>query len=576
MEKFTTHRTSIVAAQSAAFRQGARGSSIAILLVGLTLAGCGGGGGGGSNPTPSGSGTASGSSPAAAALPLPTAAQASRFLTQATYGPRSQDITALTTQGYNAWIKAQLAVPATSQLAQVEATANPTWQSNRMAAFWKTAVQGPDQLRQRVAFALSEIFVVSDQSTTLNGNADAVAYYWDILANDAFGNFRDLLQDVTLSPPMGLYLNMLGNQKPNSAKNIHADENYAREIMQLMTIGLYQLNPDGTVVTGANGAPVQTYTQAQVTDLARVFTGWSWDSTDFFYGPANNLTPMMAYESEHDTGAKTIVGGVTIPAGGTAESDLKIALDTLFNHPNTGPFISKQLIQRLVTSNPSPAYVSRVAAVFANNGSGVRGDLSAVITAILLDDEARNDTTAAQSGYGKRREPLLTAAQMWRAFDGHDATNNITYGNANYDLHEAPLSSPSVFNFFKPVFSPPGVLQQANLVAPEMQLVTASNLTLQHNFYADNILYRAAADSNTQPTDIVLHLDPWLPLATSSDSTPLIDQLNLVLMSGQMTPAMHSSLVAAINPIDNSDGGVKRVATAAFLVFTSQQYQIQR
>ena len=585
MGKFTTRENVIAAPLKGASRLGVAGAKIAqCLSIGLLLAGCGGGGSGGSSNssaaggsgTPAASGATTGAT-AGAALPLPNPAQASRFLAQATFGARPQDIAPLTTQGYAAWIQAQMAIPATSQLALVEATANPTYSQNRYAAWWKTTVTGPDQLRQRVALALSEIFVVSDQSSSLGNNGDALAYYWDLLANDAFGNYRTLLEDVTLSPAMGLYLNMLGNQKPNPARNIHADENYAREIMQLMSVGLYQLNPDGSVVVDANGVPVPSYSQADVTDLARVLTGWSWNGTDFFYGnPQDNLSQMMAFEAEHDSGAKTIIGGVNVPAGGSARADLKIALDTLFNHPNTPPFISRQLIQRLVTSNPSPAYVGRVAQVFVNNGKGVRGDLSAVVSAILLDDEARSDTTAALPSFGKRREPLLTVTHLWRALDGHDASGNLTYSNPVYDLHQGPLSAPSVFNFFAPSYRPPGVLQQAGLVAPELQLANASNVTLLHNFYGYAILGRGTITASTPPTDIMLHLAPWLPLATGSDSSPLIDQLNLVLMSGEMSSAERQSLISRINTVDNSDGGVKRVLMATFLIFTSQQYQTQR
>jgi uncharacterized protein (DUF1800 family) len=509
-------------------------------------------------------------------MPLPTPAQASRFLAQATYGARQQDLAPLTSGGYERWVAAQMATRMTSQTALISASADPLSRNNRMEIWWGTAVSAPDQLRQRMALALSEIFVVSDQSGNLQNHANALTWYWDLLAKDAFGNFRTLLDDVTLSPEMGVYLNMLGNQKPDPVNHVRADENFAREIMQLFTIGLFQLNPDGTIVNDANGRPLPSYTQADVTNLARVFTGWSWPGTLFWWQPTNFMTPMVPFDGEHDTDAKTIVGGVVVPAGGTARNDLKIALDTLFNHPNTPPFISRQLIQRLVTSNPSPAYVGRVAQTFINNGAGVRGDLAAVVRAILFDAEARSDAVAASPYFGKRREPLLTATHLWRAFDGHDANGKLLAWNPEDLVRQAPLSAPSVFNFFKPGYAPPGAVQNAGLVAPEFQLATASDLTLFNNFYAGNILGRGVPNVSTASTQILLHVAPWLPLAAQADSGALIDQLNLVLMAGQMPTAMRQTLVAAVNSVDPADGGTNRVLEAAFLIFTSQQYQIQR
>ncbi|MDE3011500.1 MAG: DUF1800 domain-containing protein [Pseudomonadota bacterium] len=537
----------------------------------LQLAGCGGGSGAGA-----GAGTAAATAGATVSGPL-NPPQAARFLNQATYGARLQDIATLQAQGIDAWITAQQALPATAQYPLMLASADKYSRNNRLTFWWNTAVSGPDQLRQRMALALSEIFVISDQSSGLGNNGDAIALYWDLLANDAFGNFRTLLQDVTLSPQMGLYLNMLGNQKPDPAHNIHADENYAREVMQLFTIGLWTLNPDGSQALDANGRPQPTYGQAEVSNLARALTGWSWLGTDFFYSPSDFVDPMTAFQAEHDRGAKTIVGGVSIPANGSAEADLQIALDTLFNHPNTPPFISRQLIQHLVTSNPSPAYVGRVAAVFANNGKGTRGDLGAVVRAILEDPEARSDAAAAAPGFGKRREPLVTLAHLWRVLDGHDANGSRQYWNPDYDLKQAPLSAPSVFNFFKPGFSPSGVVQKAGLVAPEFQLVTASNLALLHNFYYYAAIDRATANSYTQPTDILLHPgSDLLALATASDTGAMVDQLALAMMAGQMSAAMRTAVVTDVNAISAKDGGYARVGEAAFQILASPEYQIQR
>ncbi|MBV8467016.1 MAG: DUF1800 domain-containing protein [Burkholderiales bacterium] len=503
----------------------------------------------------------------------PTQAQAARFLTQATFGPRQADINQVVSGGYQAWLNTQFAAPASGQLNALIATGDQFSRDNRLKVWWNTTVNGPDQLRQRVAFALSEMLVVSDQSAALDTNANAVAYYNDILARDAFGNYRTLLQDVTLSPAMGLYLNMLGNPAPDPANNVHTDENYARELMQLFTIGLVQLNADGTVKTGVGGVGLPTYTQSDVTNLARALTGWSWEGSDFFNGPPANLTQMVAFDAYHDTNAKTIVGGVQISAGTTAAQDLKTALDTLFNHPNVGPFVSRQLIQRLVTSNPSPAYVGRVAAVFNNNGSGVRGDMKAVVQAILLDSEARNDPTGS---FGKLREPILQVTHFWRVFNAH--AQNGQYGLTYPEgvIGQAPLGSPTVFNFFRPSYAPVGAVKSAGLVAPEMQIVNAASVALVANFFASSI-YGMDKDlaQSPQPGDLLLDLTAFKPSAVSNPSA-MLDQLNLLLLNGQMTASTRQALLTYINTVDPSDGGSARVQEAAYLILTSPQYQMQK
>jgi hypothetical protein len=313
-------------------------------------------------------------------------ADAPRLLTQATFGIKAGDIAALQSQGYSGWIAAQMALPETSHRTATDADAAafpntgqyPVVQNNRQAAWWKISINAPDQLRQRVAFALSEIFVTSDVASQLTNAPDGLAGYYDKLANDSFGNFRTLLNDVTLSPTMGNYLNMLRNAKANAAKGTSADENYAREVQQLFTIGLNELQPDGTLILNSSGLPIATYDQNEIVQTANVFTGWGYHSTvasPSFYGAAADFDdPMMIYAAYHDVTQKTVIGGLVLPAGQDGPTDLKMELDALFNHPNTGPFICSQLIQRLVTSNPSPAYVYRVAQVFANDGTGTRGN----------------------------------------------------------------------------------------------------------------------------------------------------------------------------------------------------------
>ncbi|MDK2125080.1 DUF1800 domain-containing protein [Parachitinimonas caeni] len=508
------------------------------------------------------------------AAPASAASKSARFLAQATFGPRPQDIEQVAATGYESWLTTQFNTPATLLLPKMLASAEPDARNTRMETWWHIALTGQDQLRQRVALALSEIFVVSDRGNNL-GDHQAIAYYHDLLAKDAFGNFRTLLEDVTLSPAMGLYLNMLGNQKPDPENNIHADENYARELMQLFSIGLVQLNADGTIKTDAQGKPLPTYTQADVTNLARVLTGWSWNRAGFYDGPENNLVQMVPFAEYHDTDAKTIIGGVRIPAGKDARSELKVALDTLFNHPNVGPFIGRQLIQRLVTSNPTPAYVGRVAQVFANNGKGVRGDMQAVVRAILLDPEAR-DTAPTNASFGKRREPLLMVSHVWRALNASAGNGKYQFWYPDWDLGQAPYSAPSVFNFYKPRYVPAGPLKMAGLVGPEFQRVDASSIVQLSNWFSYNVFEHEKGNPEARPEDILLDFEPLRALAGNPDSGPLVDRLNLLLLSGQMTATSRRSMVNYLNTLDTDDRGKSRIQEALFLIMTSPQYQIQK
>jgi len=450
-------------------------------LAAVVLASCGGGGGGGGGSTT----TAPTPPPPPAAPPAPS--DVARFLTQATFGPTDATISQVQSEGYAAWIAEQEAMGVSSthvgfMQARRALPGAPNPSVNEWyGSFWQQAVTAPDQLRQRVKFALSEIFVVS----VADPNVDelSAASFYDMLGANAFGNFRTLLEQVSLHPAMGVYLTWIANQKADPNTGRHPDQNYARESMQLMTIGLYQLNPDGTQKLDASGQPIPTYTAADIAGLADVFTGYSWYSPNptntTFLGtrkdPNAIITPMIAYPSFHATTAKTFLG-TTIPASATADpaGDLRIALDTLFNHPNVGPFISRQLIQRLVTSNPSPAYVGRVAAVFANDGKGVRGNLGAVVQAILLDAEARTTSSAvADPNFGKLREPVIRMANWMRAFNAQSASGGWlqTSTAANTSLAQAPLTSSSVFNFFRPGYVAPGTKTgKLGYVAPEFQI----------------------------------------------------------------------------------------------------------
>ncbi len=375
------------------------------------------------------------------ALPstAPTAGDAARLMTQATFGANPAGLAAIQSNGYAAWVDAQLNAPVTltEPFMDAYATSGQVINANTFQeAWWKNAITAPDQLRQRVAFALSEIFVVSDVDGNLSGNPTGLASYYDVLLRDAFGNYRTLLEDVTLHPVMGDYLNMLGNSKADPTTGIVPNENYGRESIQLFSVGLKKLNPDGSLLLDSNSLPIATYGQDEVKGYSAVYTGWNYAQNggqQWDYLPSNYRQPMGLVAAHHDENAKRALDGVVLPAGQSGAQDLKDALDMLSNHPSAGPFFCRQLIQKLVTSNPSAGYVYRVAQVFANNGQGVRGDLRAVVRAILLDYEARSSTMFSNTQYGKEREPVIRLANMYRAFNGHAF-------NGHYQIYEYDMT----------------------------------------------------------------------------------------------------------------------------------------
>src|SRR5213082_654441 len=406
--------------------------NICVALFALALAYLAGGCSKSGGPHgPEGSGVDLSSVPPSA-YPLPSATDAARFLNQASFGATEADVNKVKTYGYSAWLEDQFFMPGRSHEAYINAVSAslPSGQrlddSHVMNTFWREAATGQDQSRRRVAFALSQLFVVSLQDSTVSEFKRGVASYLDMLGRNAFGSYRQLLNEVTLHPMMGLYLSHLRNRKEDPARNRVPDQNYAREVMQLFSIGLYELNPDGTPKL-VNGQPVETYDSGDIVGLSRVFTGFSWagpDKSDTRFNGGGTQDPdrevlfMQSYPRFHSISEKRFLTGV-IPAGTNADpdGDLRVALDTIANHPNVGPFIGRQLIQRLVTSNPSPAYVSRVAAAFSNNGTGVRGDMKAVLRAILRDPEALGLQFAVRSKWGKLREPVVRFVQAHRAFN---------------------------------------------------------------------------------------------------------------------------------------------------------------
>ncbi|MFC3195735.1 DUF1800 family protein [Marinicella sediminis] len=509
---------------------------------------------------------------------------ASRFLYQATFGPKLSEVRRLQAMGIDAWLAEQMAIPATLQrpcMEDIQANPDlPLYQNSRMEAWFLNSAEGTDQLRQRMAFALSELFVVSD-AASLNNEVMGLARYYDLLAVNAFGNYRDLLEDVTLNTMMGFYLGMFRNAKADPVLGTQPDENYAREVLQLFSIGLHQLNMDGTEMLDVDDNPIPTYDQTVIEHFARVFTGWN------FSGCAENnwqwcnpsepgveaYAPMEPIEAYHDTGEKTLLNGQVLPAGQTARQDLTAALDNIFNHPNVPPFISKQLIQRFVTSNPSPAYVQRVATVFADNGSGVRGDLNAVMRTILLDDEARNPAFIHVSTYGKLKEPLIRYLGLLRAFEAR--SRNGRYGNWNpeFSYLQRPLGSPSVFNFFSPHFQLPGPVRDQGLVSPEFQITSETTVTTVANEMNEAVNRGHHLYDHWNESMPLLQLQRELLL--SNDDNALLDHLDLLLFAGQMSPATRN---IAANLWINTSGAddITRMTSLIHVLVLSPEYVVQR
>lgn len=584
-----------------------------------------------------------------------------RFVAQATFGATDALLTDVKSKGFTAWMDEQMntALTPASSL-KTYTMASDDWLTARAiaaglpddrtplfeslpAGWWLQSAAGRDQLRQRVAFALSEIFVVSLNNSTVRNRHYGTADYYDMLARHAFGSFRTLLEDVTLHPIMANYLSMVKNQKYDPATGVSPDENYAREVMQLFTIGLVQLHPDGTLKLDASTVqPLPTYDNNHITELAKVFTGWSYskqqagglpllsqwnndgaitDNNNFGYnggtpyGQAAFFHPLKLFSTRHDTGVKNIVNGVTIPAGQTGDADLDMAMDALFNHPNTPPFIARRLIQRLVTSNPSRGYVYRVAGKFSNDGTGVRGNLGAVVKAILTDYEARTQTIADQASFGKQREPIISFIHLYRALSGTSgngaqffdtgtltANSSPAYSSSsipagtrlilirpsntvNQSLPQSPLLAPSVFNWFEPDYTYPGDIQDNGLVAPEFQITNETNIVTNPNYFYGLIYNVASGGSNPgpQPSNIAGASGTWAKLSlsltaaqsalTSGGATGLVDFFDRILCAHQLSTETKNAVITAVNGIT---GDTEKIRTALYLIHTSPDYSIQR
>ncbi len=495
------------------------------------------------------------------AKPKVSAAAARRFLEQAAFGPSPMEAERVQAMGFDAWITDQFNQPQISNYKNITAT-----QGGLPEQFLTNAVNKQDQLRQKVAFALSQIFVTSLERLIWNKN---MVQYQDMLLGDAFTNYRKIMADVTLSPAMGQYLDMANNAKADPTAGSVANENYARELMQLFTIGTYLLNPDGTLQLDSNNLPIPTYSQFTVTEFARVYTGWT-------YAPAPSKTvqwnsyissfgPLAAYEAEHDEGSKQLLNGYVSPAGATAQQDLANAMLNIFNHPNIGPFVAKQLIKHLVKSNPSPAYVTRVAAAF-KNGNGMRGDMKTVIRAILLDPEARaNDEGGLdQPNDGHLQEPALFVVGLVRAFGGHMDDSNYYH----WELAEQGqniFDAPSVFNYYAPNTGVPGTALQGG----EFQIYSPNNAVMRANLVSD--LFSQWSDPvETFGPGTSVDVSAFVTLASSPQK--LVDALDLTLTHGTMPAAMKATIETAV--AGETGGNLRRVERACYLILTSSYYNV--
>ena len=501
---------------------------------------------------------------------------AARLLHQGSMGPTLVEIQNAQGQSELQWLDAQLALPINYHRDYMVFTNDDEdfRYISRIDAWWKAVMQSDDQLRQRVAFALSEILVVSDLNNDLRSQPEGMVTYYDLLLTHAFGNFRDLLEAVTLSPIMGTYLSHLGNEKADDALNIRPDENYAREVMQLFTIGLDELNQDGTVKLDANGNTIATYGQAEIEGFARVFTGWTFAGSETFKRKSRDyVAPMQAFEEYHSQKQKTLLNGDIIPQGYGAQESLQLALDNLFNHQNVAPFISKQLIQRLITSNPTSQYVERIASVFNDNGEGVRGDLAAVVKAIYLDDEARHYGSVL-SYQGKIKEPLLKTVQFWRNLNARSPEGFYKTWNLVDRYGQGPMQSSSVFNFFRPDYQPAQLRADA-LVAPELQIAgDATLIGTMNEHFADLVWSTAEAHTDLNPNGIYVYIINDMNTLQNNGINYLLDQYNVLYFAGSMSSDTRQALLD-LDAYFDDDQYRERVSYLLYMIAISPEFNLQ-
>lgn len=556
---------------------------------------------------------------------------AARFLNYASLGADYETIHTVANQGISTWLDAQFAMP--KQVSFIDTTwmiwehfypqyidihgydfivnhgdaVIPYWYYWKMA-WWNNILKSDDHLRQRVTQAMSQIFVISEKSN-LQLSGPGMADYYDMLYTHAFGNFRDLLYDISLHPMMGFYLSHINNPKSDPINNIHPDENYAREIMQLFSIGLFKLNQDGTRQLDELGSPIPTYDNNDIKEFAKIFTGlapaaywWPWEDysnlpiiwgDEFNESPATVVTwkSMVPFNNWHEQGVKKLLNNQVVPAGQTTLEDINDAIDNLFNHPNVGPFIGKLLIQRLVKSNPTPAYVSRVAAKFNDNGQGVRGDMKAIIRAILTDAEALDCSWQEDSHAGKLKEPLLRYTQALKAFNVTNQSGRLWNWGYLFDeaVSQGVLTAPSVFNFYLPEYQPNGAIADADLFAPEFQIHTSAtsinfiNLAYDWfiNDYYGEVATHAGNTSHNSPSYALTDLDPvdylYLDLEEeynmAADAPALVERMNLILSGGLFSADTKNTIIQAIEQLSDP---IEKVKAALFLSFIAPEYSIQK
>jgi uncharacterized protein (DUF1800 family) len=487
---------------------------------------------------------------------------ANRILEQATWGPTQTPDPRLETQGFEAWFSSQLTAAVSTYADQGQYNAAGNSNTNLapvQVQFFQNALNGPDQLRQRVAFALSEIWVISELEVN---NASAFPPLMRIFQNDAFGNYEQLMKDVTLNAGMGNFLNMVNNDKANPAKGTAPNENYGREIMQLFTLGLSQLNIDGTAVLGWTGNTIPTYSQQDVDAVSAAFTGWTYAPMPGFVTTGHNrayyIPPMVPVETNHDSGAKMILG-TALPKGQSAEIDLQDALHIIFMQPSLPPFICKQLIEHLVTSNPSPAYVARVSEVFASDASGVRGNLQSVIHAILTDPEARAGDTSdtADAAFGHMREPVLFVLNLLRGLNG-TVSNTSVVANAAANLGQQLFYAPSVFGYFSPSYR-----TAFGLIGPEFQIYSTQTASNRVNT-VNSAVYNGQLDAGTK-------FDISGFTAVAGNNTNLINRINAVFFHNDMSSNVEDAITAALAPLTAASDKAK---AALYVALTSGEYQI--
>ena len=524
----------------------------------LFLTACGGGGGGDSTPAAPITGSGSGSTPTTPAPSEPSAADfkaAALMLDLATFGATGESLDAVAKVGSEAWLDEQLELPPSYHLPIVyrygveygyDVLNGPVFPGlYRRFAFFERAFTAPDQLRQLTAYAISQILVVSD-SGALGVNPVGLASYYDTLLEHSFGNYRDLLLAVTLHPSMGFFLSHVNNAKTDAEANTFPDENYAREVMQLFSIGLYELNPDGSQRRDAEGNTIATYDNEDIQEFAKIFTGLAYDASDrepaFGRNQAVFQLPMVMFDEYHEPGEKRLLHGQVVGDGQTGLEDIEDAIDNLFNHPNVGPFVGRQLIQRLVTSNPSPAYITRISEVFADNGNGVRGDMKAVVKAILTDEEIADASRV--------REPFRRYLAAGRALN-IGPVEGYKFGVTGYIVQnltgQMVLTAPSVFNFYSPFYRPQGGM---GLISPEMQITTEDTAIGITNLMANLVYGDTPMATHSELPPVALNLDPLIELV--DDEAAFFDQLDRLLFAGNMSSLTRGILSEAIAELSSS------------------------